>query len=101
MKLIIQIPCFNEEESLPKLIKSLPRKVKGFRKVEYLLINDGSTDNSVKLLESGVSIIISHVNNKGLAKTFMTDIKSLSLKADVIVNIDADNNTMLLVFKIW
>ena len=93
MKLIIQIPCYNEEETLAKLLKSLPKKIKGINKIEYLLIDDGSTDNTLKIAKKNrVHHIVSHIKNKGLAKTFMTGItKSLALKADVIVNIDADN----------
>jgi glycosyltransferase involved in cell wall biosynthesis len=93
MKLIIQIPCYNEEETLASLLKTLPKKITGFEKIEYLLIDDGSKDRSIEIAKSyNVHHIVSHLNNKGLAKTFMTGINEcLKQNADVIVNIDADN----------
>lgn len=93
MKLIIQIPCYNEEETLASLLKTLPKKIEGFEIIEYLLIDDGSKDRSIEIAKSyNVHHIVSHLNNKGLAKTFMTGIKEcLKQNADVIVNIDADN----------
>ncbi|MCK4829146.1 glycosyltransferase family 2 protein, partial [bacterium] len=93
MKLIIQIPCYNEEESLPVAIKALPIKVEGFDEVEYLIINDGSSDNTVeKARELGVHHIISFKKNQGLAKVFMAGIEAcLKRGADVVVNTDADN----------
>ncbi len=93
MKLIIQIPCYNEEETLASLLKTLPKKITGFETIEYLLIDDGSNDRSVEIAKSyNVHHIVSHLNNKGLAKTFMTGINEcLKQNADVIVNIDADN----------
>lgn len=93
MKLIIQIPCFNEELSLPITLSELPKVVPGFGTVEWLVIDDGSTDNTVeKANEHGVHHIVRHVRNQGLAKAFMTGLDTcLSLGADVIVNTDADN----------
>ena len=93
MKLIIQIPCLNEAETLGIALKELPRKVKGFDKVEWLIINDGSTDNTVEVAKKcGVDHVVSFKKNQGLAKAFMTGLKkSLELGADVIVNTDADN----------
>ena len=93
MKLIIQIPCYNEEETLASLLKTLPKKIMGFETIEYLLIDDGSNDRSIEIAKSyNVHHIVSHLNNKGLAKTFMTGINEcLKKNADVIVNIDADN----------
>lgn len=93
MKLIIQIPCYNEEESLPKTLSELPREVEGFAKVEWLVINDGCTDRTVEIARQyGVDHIIYFNKNKGLASAFMEGIKnSLKLGADVIVNTDADN----------
>tara|TARA_B110000483_G_scaffold107200_1_gene130820 strand:+ start:6 stop:950 length:945 start_codon:yes stop_codon:yes gene_type:complete len=93
MKLIIQIPCYNEEETLASLLKTLPKKIMGFEIIEYLLIDDGSKDRSIEIAKSyNVHHIVSHLNNKGLAKTFMTGINEcLKQNADVIVNIDADN----------
>jgi len=93
MKLIIQIPCYNEQETLPATLGSLPRKVPGFRKVEWLIINDGSTDDTERVArECGVDHIVRHARNKGLARAFTTGIDAcVSLGADVIVNTDADN----------
>ncbi len=93
MKLIIQIPCFNEEGTLAFALQDLPRDVPGFNDVEWLVIDDGSTDKTVEVArESGVDHIVSHTGNKGLARGFMTGLAAcLKLGADVIVNTDADN----------
>lgn len=93
MKLIIQIPCYNEAETLAVALKALPRDVAGFESVEWLIINDGSTDDTVEVArECGVDHIVEFTNNKGLAKGFMAGIQEcLKQKADVIVNTDADN----------
>ncbi|QDC80354.1 glycosyltransferase family 2 protein [Candidatus Methylopumilus universalis] len=93
MKLIIQIPCLNEAKSLPITLKELPRKVKGFKKVEWLIIDDGSADDTAKVAKSlGVDHIVQFTKTKGLAKGFMAGIEaSLQLGADVIINTDADN----------
>ncbi|QZY96212.1 glycosyltransferase family 2 protein [Pantoea dispersa] len=93
MKLIIQMPCFNEAGTLAIALAALPRHVKGFDKVEWLIIDDGSTDNTVEVAkECGVDHIVQHMGNKGLAVAFMTGIDNcLKLGADVIINTDADN----------
>ena len=93
MKLIIQIPCYNEAETLAIALGALPRTVEGFNKVEWLIINDGSTDDTVKVAkECGVDHIVNFKHNQGLAKGFMAGIKeSLKQGADVIINTDADN----------
>ena len=93
MKLIIQIPCYNEAETLAIALDALPREVDGFDKVEWLIINDGSTDDTVKVAqERGVDHIVHFKYNQGLAKGFMAGIKEcLKQGADVIVNTDADN----------
>ena len=93
MKLIIQIPCYNEADTLPIALAELPRQVQGFDKVEWLIIDDGSTDNTVQVArENGVDHLVSHTSNQGLAQAFMTGIEEcLKLGADVIVNTDADN----------
>jgi glycosyltransferase involved in cell wall biosynthesis len=93
MKLIIQIPCLNEEESLPITLGDLPREVAGFDEVEWLVIDDGSTDRTIEVArEHGVDHIVRLTNNKGLAAGFQAGLDAcLKLGADVIVNTDADN----------
>lgn len=93
MKLIIQIPCYNEADFLAVTLSSLPREMPGFDIVEWLVINDGSTDNTVKVAkECGVDHVVDFKYNQGLAKGFMAGIKEcLKQGADVIVNTDADN----------
>jgi glycosyltransferase involved in cell wall biosynthesis len=92
-KLIIQIPCYNEEETLATTLRSLPRSLPGLDEVEWLIVDDGSTDGTVRVArENGVDHVVSHTRNQGLAIAFMTGIRAcLDLKADVIVNTDADN----------
>jgi glycosyltransferase involved in cell wall biosynthesis len=93
MKLIIQIPCFNEEQQLPLTLGHLPRAVEGFESVEWLVIDDGSTDRTIEVArEHGVDHIVRLTNNKGLAAAFQAGLDAgLKLGADVIVNTDADN----------
>ncbi len=93
MKLIIQIPCYNEEESLPVALAALPRKVDGFDEVEWLVINDGSRDNTLDTAGAhGADHIVDLGTNRGLAAAFMAGLEAgLKLGADVIVNTDADN----------
>jgi len=93
MKLIVQIPCLDEEEQLPGTIADLPREVEGFDTVEFLVIDDGSTDRTVEVArELGVHHIVRLTNNKGLAYAFQAGLDAcLKLGADVIVNTDADN----------
>ncbi len=93
MKLIIQIPCYNEEKSLPVTLNELPRKVPGFNKVEWLIINDGSTDKTVEVAKKhGVDHVINFKKNRGLAEVFKAGLDAcIHLGADVIVNTDADN----------
>lgn len=92
-KLIIQIPCYNEAETLAVALNELPREVPGFDSVEWLIIDDGSTDDTVQVaLANGVDHVVRHPGNRGLAHAFMTGINAcLRLGADVIVNTDADN----------
>lgn len=93
MKLIIQLPCFNEATDLPAALASLPRRVAGFSSVEWLVIDDGSVDDTSKAArEAGVDHVIRHTKNRGLARAFETGLATaLALGADVIVNTDADN----------
>lgn len=93
MKLVIQIPCLNEAETLPIALSALPRTVAGFSSVEWLIIDDGSSDNTVEVAKAhGVDHVVRHAGNKGLARAFMSGLEAcLRLGADVIVNTDADN----------
>lgn len=93
MKLMIQIPCWNEEATLGIALSALPRRVEGFDCVEWLIVDDGSTDRTVEVAQKhGVDHIIRHTGNKGLAQAFMTGLDAcLRCGADVIVNTDADN----------
>ncbi|MDX6729979.1 MAG: hypothetical protein QOK49_4784, partial [Baekduia sp.] len=93
MKLIIQIPCLNEEETLPATLADLPREIPGFDAIEVLVIDDGSTDRTIEVARAnGVHHIVKLTNNKGLAAAFQAGLDaSLKLGADVVVNTDADN----------
>ncbi len=93
MKLIIQIPCLNEAEQLPDTLADLPRSVEGFDVVEWLIIDDGSTDSTVEVARGhGVDHVVTLPQNRGLANAFSAGLDaSLKLGADVIVNTDADN----------
>src|SRR5213083_1178075 len=93
MKLIIQIPCWDEEAQLPATLAELPREVPGVDVVEWLVIDDGSSDRTVEVARArGVDHIVRLTNNKGLATAFQAGLDaSLKLGADVIVNTDADN----------
>ncbi|HYN52904.1 MAG TPA: glycosyltransferase family 2 protein [Thermoleophilaceae bacterium] len=93
MKLIVQIPCFDEEQTLPETLADLPREIPGIDEVEWLVIDDGSSDRTVDVARAGgVSHIVRLTNNKGLAAAFQAGLDaSLKLGADIIVNTDADN----------
>ena len=93
MKLIIQIPCLNEEAQLPATLGDLPRQVAGCDEVEWLIIDDGSTDATIEVARRhGVDHIVKLTNNKGLASAFQAGLDAaLKLGADVVVNTDADN----------
>ena len=92
MKLIVQIPCLNEEESLPEVLSELPREVAGFDEVEWLVIDDGSTDGTVEVARRhGVDHLVRLTTNRGLATAFQAGLDAaLKLGADVVVNTDAD-----------
>ena len=92
-KLIIQIPCLNEEESLPTTLEALPRTVEGIGRVEVLVINDGSTDRTVEVARRcGVEHVLDFKTNQGLAKAFAAGLlEAARLGADYVVNLDADN----------
>src|ERR671915_2590432 len=93
MKLIIQIPCFDEEQTLPATLADLPREIPGVETVEWLVIDDGSTDRTIEVARAGgVDHVVRLTNNKGLAAAFQARLDAcLKLGADIIVNTDADN----------
>lgn len=93
MKLVIQIPCLNEAETLPLVLKSIPKQISGINSVEVLIINDGSTDQTVKIAKDlGVKHFVLHTATRGLARSFQDGLnKALELGADIIVNTDGDN----------
>lgn len=93
MKLIIQIPCYNEAETLEIALNDLPKSIDGIDVIEYLIINDGSKDDTMKVADNwGVHYIVNQKRNKGLAKGFMAGLdECLRQGADIIVNTDADN----------
>lgn len=93
MKLIIQIPCYNEAETLETALNHLPKQIAGIDKIEYLIINDGSSDETVEVARKwGVHHVVSFKQNRGLAKGFLAGLDgSLRCGADIIVNTDADD----------
>ena len=93
MKLVIQIPCLNEEEVLPQTLADLPTRIDGIDEIEVLIIDDGSTDRTVEVArEHGVKQIVSFTRNRGLARAFAAGLDaSLKMDADIIVHTDADN----------
>ena len=93
MKLIVQIPCYNEEATLPETIRDLPVALPGLDAIEYLIVDDGSSDRTVEVArELGIQHIVRHRRNRGLAAAFTTGLDAaLAAGADIIVNTDADN----------
>lgn len=93
MKLVIQIPCYNEADTLPSVLADLPRSVPGIDVIETLVIDDGSSDGTAQVaLAHGVTRVVSHRGNRGLANTFLTGLETaLEMGADVIVNTDGDH----------
>lgn len=93
MKLIVQIPCLNEEATLPLVLDSIPAKIDGIDDIEILIIDDGSTDHTVKIAKDhGVKHFIRHARNQGLGQSFHDGaMKALEMGADIVVNTDGDN----------
>ena len=93
MKLIIQIPCYNEAQTLPETIKALPRQIMGIDQIELLVVDDGSTDGTSQVAkENGVDYFVRHPQHMGLAAGFVSGLDaSLKYGVDIIVNTDADN----------
>ena len=92
MKLIVQIPCYNEADTLPAVVAAIPRDIEGIDEVEVLVIDDGSSDRTIEVAEGcGVDHIVRHVRNRGLAAAFMTGLDACASRgADIIVNTDGD-----------
>ena len=93
MKLVVQIPCLNEEQTLPLVLKSIPTKVKGVDEVVVLVIDDGSTDKTIEVaMQHGVKHFVRHVRNQGLGRSFHDGVQAaLDMGADIVVNTDGDN----------
>lgn len=93
MKLVIQIPCLNEEQTLPLVLASIPTKINGIDEIEVVIIDDGSSDDTVAVAQRfGVKHIVSHAQNQGLGRSFHDGIHyALSIGADIVVNTDGDN----------
>lgn len=93
MKLVVQIPCLNEETTLPLVLESIPKKIKGIDEIAVLVIDDGSSDNTVRVARDlGVKHFVRHARNQGLGRSFHDGaLKALSMGADIVVNTDGDN----------
>ncbi|MSU76108.1 glycosyltransferase family 2 protein [Patescibacteria group bacterium] len=93
MKLVVQIPCLNEEATLPLVLQDIPKRIPGIKQIEVLVIDDGSTDKTVEVAKRhGVKHFILHRRNMGLARSFHDGVnKALELKADILVSTDGDN----------
>ena len=93
IKLFIQIPCFNEEATIKSTLEAIPKKIEGVDSISIVVIDDGSTDDTIKIAkENGADFIIKHKSNLGLAKSFMSGIEfCIKNKADIIINTDGDN----------
>lgn len=93
MKLFIQVPCYNEEKTLPEVIRDLPKSIVGIDEIEYLVVDDGSTDRTIEVARNlGVRHIVEHTTNRGLAASFRDGVAyALAHGADIVVNTDGDN----------
>jgi glycosyltransferase involved in cell wall biosynthesis len=93
MKVIVQIPCLNEEKTLPLVMADMPREIPGVDVLEYLIVDDGCTDRTVQVArELGIHHVVTHTRNMGLARSFRDGVdRALELGADIVVNTDGDN----------
>src|SRR6476469_10098827 len=93
MRLVVQIPCLNEEDTLPLVLSTIPKSIPGVDKITVLIIDDGSTDRTVEVAkEYGVTHFVRHARNRGLGRSFHDGVqRALELGADIVVNTDGDN----------
>lgn len=93
LKLVVQVPCLNEEETLPLVLDSIPKQIEGIDEIVVLIIDDGSTDRTVEVArEHGVTEFVRHARNRGLGRSFHDGVqRALELGADIVVNTDGDN----------
>ena len=93
MKLVVLIPAYNEQANITQTVMSIPRKIMGIKKVEVLVVNDGSTDNTIDCaMNGGADKIVSHKRNSGVGAAFMTGIRNaILMNADIVVTVDADS----------
>ncbi|MBC7581298.1 glycosyltransferase, partial [Aeromicrobium sp.] len=93
MKLVVQIPCLNEEKTLPAVLADIPKKIDGIDTIIILIIDDGCTDRTVDIArEHGITEFVTHTQNKGLGRSFRDGVeRALELGADIVVNTDGDN----------
>ena len=92
MRLVVQIPCLNEAETLPETLADIPRTIPGVDEVLVIVVDDGSTDGTAEVAKAhGADLVVRHTHNKGLAAAFQTGLDhALRLGADIVVNTDAD-----------
>src|SRR4051812_40526189 len=93
MKLVVQIPCLNEAETLPLVLRDIPDKIPGIDDIIVLIVNDGSSDNTVAVAKAhGVKHFVHHAQKQGLGRSFSDGVyAALALGADIVVNTDGDN----------
>ena len=92
MRLVVQVPCLNEEETLPAVLSTIPREIPGIDEILVLIIDDGSTDRTVEIARQFGAHVISHARTMGLARSFRDGVDfALSRGADIVVNTDGDN----------
>ena len=93
MRLVVQVPCLNEEETLPAVLSTIPKEIPGVDEILVLIIDDGSTDRTIEVAqEHGVKHFVRHARNRGLGRSFHDGVqRALELGADIVVNTDGEN----------